>query len=105
MYRVSILNKSQLRRWGYSGAFIENQLQEVDKLERFELLSHSNESKEAIERIPLVLTFSSFLQNMHAIVYKHLHVLYQSERMEEVFAEPVAYKMLSRLQTTDQRLR
>ena len=41
--------QTQLRSCGYSGAFIENPLQKVNMLERSELLSHSNESKEDTE--------------------------------------------------------
>ena len=54
------------------------QLQKVDKLERSELLTHSNENKEATDTGQLVLTYLSLLSNVHKIVYKHLHVLYQS---------------------------
>ena len=34
------------------------------------------------------MLYSSLLPNMHEVVYKHLHVLYQSDPMKEVFAEP-----------------
>ena len=63
--------KTQLRRRGYSDAFIENQLQKVDKLEKSEL-AHSNESKETTGRVPLVFTYSNFLPNVHEIAYMHL---------------------------------
>ena len=41
-----------------------------------------------------MLTYSSLLPNVHDIVYKHLHVVYQSERMDKVFEKPpiVAYR-------------
>ena len=58
------------------------------------MLTYSNGNKEATDSVPLVLTDSSLLPNVHESVNKHLHVLYQSERMEEVFAKPpfVAYR-------------
>lgn len=47
-----------------------------------------------MDRVPLVLTFSNLLPNVHGIVRKHLPVLYTSERMNKVFSEPplVAYR-------------
>ena len=46
------------------------------------------------DRVPLVVTFSSLLPDVHSIVHKHLNVLYKSDRMREVFSKPplVAYR-------------
>ena len=66
---------------------MENQLQNLDKLERSELFTPSNENIEATDRGPLVLTYFSLLPNIHEIEYKHLHVPYQRKRMQEVFVK------------------
>lgn len=95
--------KSQLRKRGYSGAFIENQLQKVDRLDRSELLTQSRDRKRrADDRVPLVVTYSNLLPNVHDIVFKHMHVLHQSERMERVFSNPplVAYRRDNNLSDT-----
>ena len=85
--------KVQLRKRGYSGKDIEKQLHKVDTLKREDLLSvKSKEKKE--DRVPLVLTFSRHLPDIHKIVRKHLPVLHRSDRMTEVFQKPpiVAYR-------------
>ena len=79
--------KLQLRRRGYSGKLIEAQLQKVDKLDRNELLEVKRQDKSA-RRVPLVVTFSNLLPDMHRVVRKHMNVLYRSERMKEVYKEP-----------------
>jgi hypothetical protein len=88
--------KKQLRIRGYSGKTIETQLQKVDKLERPTLLQtkKTRRNTKAMERVPLVVTYSNLLPNMHTIVRKHLGVLHRSDRMRDVFKEPpiVAYR-------------
>ena len=79
--------KLQLRRRGYSGKLIETQLRKVDKLDRGELLGMKRQDKNA-KRVPLVVTFSNLLPDMHSVVRKHMDVLYRSGKMREVFQEP-----------------
>ena len=79
--------KLQLRRRGYSGKLIETQLRKVDKLDRDELLGMKRQDKNA-KRVPLVVTFSNLLPDMHSVVRKHMDVLYRSGKMREVFKEP-----------------
>ena len=52
----------------------------------------NKENKE--ERVPLVLTFSRHLPDIHKIVRKHLPVLHRSDRMAKAFQKPpiVAYR-------------
>ena len=79
--------KLQLRRRGYSGKLIEMQLRKVDKLDRDELLGMKRQDKNA-KRVPLVVTFSNLLPDMHSVIRKHMDVLYRSGKMREVFKEP-----------------
>ncbi|KAH3821923.1 hypothetical protein DPMN_123691 [Dreissena polymorpha] len=60
--------KLQLRRRGNSGKFVEGQLQKVDALSRTDVLGKNTQN----DRVPLVVTFSSLLPNVHSIVHKHI---------------------------------
>ena len=80
--------KIQLQRRGYSGKLIESQLGKVDKLVRSDLLNSSRKKDKTLQRVPLVVTYSNLLQDVHGIVRKHMNVLYRSSRMREVFKEP-----------------
>ena len=80
--------KKQLRKRGYSGKLIEQQLQKVDKLEREKLLDDTTNKKDNSHRVPLVLTFSKLLPDVGNILRKHQATLHQSERMREIFKEP-----------------
>ena len=85
---VQIYKKIQLRRRGYSGRLIESQLQKVDKLDRSELLKNKNRNDKNAKRVPLVVTYSNLLPDVHGIVKKHIDVLYRSTKMKDVFQEP-----------------
>ncbi|XP_045208770.2 uncharacterized protein LOC123560670 [Mercenaria mercenaria] len=80
--------KQQLRKRGYSGREIEQQLQRVDKLDRQELLKTKKKTEPEEKRVPLVLTYSKMLPDIRNILRKHQKVLYNSERMRTVFQEP-----------------
>ena len=80
--------KKQLRKRGYSGKLIEQQLQKVDKLEREKLLDDTTNKKDNSHRVPLVLTFSKLLPDVGNILRKHQATLHHSERMREIFKEP-----------------
>ena len=80
--------KTQLRRRGYSGSFVEKELQKADGLNRDDLLSKRRQERESSKRVPLILTYSSLLPDVHSIVHKHIHVLYQSEKMSQIFNQP-----------------
>ena len=78
--------KQQLRKRGYSGKLIEQQLCKVDKMNRNDLLKRKKtESKE--KRVPIVLTYSKLLPDVRKILRKHQNTLFNSDRMREVFPE------------------
>ena len=80
--------KVQLRRRGYSGRMIESQLQKVDRLDRSELLKNKEREDKNAKRVPLVVTYSNLLPDVHGIIKKHMDVLYRSTRMKDIFQEP-----------------
>ena len=49
-------------------------------LDRTDLLKQSRDRKREVNRVPLVLTYSSLPPNVQDIVFTHMHVLYQSEK-------------------------
>ena len=86
--------KGQLRRRGYSGKFLEGELQKVDKLKREDLLAYKEKPKVNNKRVPLVITYSRQLPDVHNIVRKHMPILYNSGRLMKAFEKPplVAYR-------------
>ena len=79
--------KKQLRKRGYRGKRIEQQLQKVDKMDRGKLLENRNKKNQS-DRVPLVLTYSKLLPDVRTILRKHQATLHKSERMREVFDKP-----------------
>ena len=79
--------KKQLRKRGYSGKLIEQQLQKVDKMDRGKLLENRNKKNQS-DRVPLVLTYSKLLPDVRTILRKHQATLHKSERIREVFDKP-----------------
>ena len=59
-------------------------------LDRTDLLKQSRDRKRQVDRVPLVLTYSSLLPNRRDTVFTHMHILYQPERKERVFCESAA---------------
>ena len=86
--------KTQLRKRGYSGKFIEAQLQRVDRLNRQDFLVYKDRNKKKQERVPLVLTYMKQLPEVGEIVRKNMDTLYKSEHLKEVFKQPpmLAYR-------------
>jgi hypothetical protein len=58
--------KDQLIKRGYSKGTIENQLKKVDMLKRENLLQYN--TKKQNNRVPLVLTYSKALSDIHTIL-------------------------------------
>ena len=79
-------------RRGYKEGMINREFKKVDKVERGEALKRMNRKKQN-DRVPLVLTYSSHLPDIHSIVRSKMHILYRSEKMKKVFKKPplVAY--------------
>ena len=81
--------KKKLRKRGYSSKFVENQLKKADQKDRRNLLHNvqRNGKRERMERVPLVLTYSSRLPDVHNIIRKNMPELHRSEDMKKVFKE------------------
>jgi hypothetical protein len=77
--------KNNLIKRGYSGYEVEKQLSKVDKLNRSELLKYNKRNNS--NRVPLVLTYSKGLPNIHKILSKHQQLLNKSEQMRNVFKQ------------------
>ena len=62
-------------------------------MEREDALKRKNRKKQN-DRVPLVLTYSSYLPDIHNIVRSKMHLLYRSEKMKKVFKKRplVAYR-------------
>ncbi|KAK3108921.1 hypothetical protein FSP39_018704 [Pinctada imbricata] len=78
--------KQQLARRGYKNHELEGQLTKTDKLDRRNLLKYKSKKKN--NRVPLVITYSDGLPNIHSIVKQRLTTLHKSERMREIFPIP-----------------
>jgi len=85
--------KKHLRERGYSGNFVEQALKKADQKDREGLL-HKTRKKERMERVPLVLTYSSRLPDVRSIIRKNMSELQRSESMRKIFQEIpiVAYR-------------
>ena len=65
----------------------------MDNLDREYLLQYN--TKKQNNRVPLVITYSKALPNIHEILKKNMKILYNSEKkMKRIFDEPpiVSYK-------------
>ena len=80
--------KNQLRKRGYSGNLIEEQLKKVDVQDRSELLKVNRKEDKNSKRVPLVVTYSNLLPDIQHITKKHLDVLHRSSKMRDVFKDP-----------------
>jgi hypothetical protein len=65
---------------------VENQLYKVDNLEREKLLQYNTRKQN--NRVPLVITYSKALPNIHDILRKNMIILSQSDKMKKVFNQP-----------------
>ena len=79
--------KNQLRKRGYSGKLIEEQLKKVDVQNRSELLTVNRKEDKNSKRVPLVVTYSNLLSDIQYITKKHLDVLHRSSKMRDVFKD------------------
>ena len=85
--------KCYLRKRGYSSNFIETQLIKVDKLKRSDLLQYKQTNNKQ-KRVPLVVTYSRHLPDLHKISRDHMPLLHKSPDMQQIFNEPplIAYR-------------
>ena len=77
-----------MRRRGYIARFIEGELRKLVKLKREDLLECKEMKKNNDKRITLVITYNRQLPDIHRIDYKHLSILYKSERLQKAFEAP-----------------
>ena len=93
VYYYTCINFDQIFSYHHfiSPSNIGEQLEKVDKLYRQHLLNY-NQPKNS-DRIPLVLTYSDALPNIHSILWKHMNTLHRSDELKEIFPTPpsVAY--------------
>ena len=75
--------KRHLQNRGYQEKNVEEQLQRIDKMDRGDLLRYNR--KKQNNRVPLVLTYSNALPNIHDILRKNMGILHQSEKMKKIF--------------------
>ena len=85
--------KCYLRKRGYSSNFIETQLIKVDKFKRSDLLQYKQTNNKQ-KRVPLVVTYSRHLPDLHKISRDHMPLLHKSPDMQQIFNEPplIAYR-------------
>ena len=91
---------SRLSERGYPRGEVANELRKVDRMRREALLVRRGEIRTSEEsRVPMVVTFSSFLPDVTAIMRKNRHILQKSDRLKKIFRKDpmVAYKRGSNL--------
>ena len=90
--------KNHLKKRGYKETQVNDQLKKVDELNREDLLKYKQ--KKQNDRVPLVLTYTDALPNIHRIVHRHLNTLHKSQEMQEIFPQPplVAFRRDKNLQ-------
>ena len=56
---------------GYDQKLVDEQLREVDKLVRGDLLQEKDQEQQDPKRIPLILPYNRLLPNLTAVVHKN----------------------------------
>ena len=90
---------NRLRERGYPMREVNMELEKVDRIEREKLLVVNDGKSKVSDRVPMVLTFSSFLPDIRAVMRKNRHILRRSDRLKGIFKTDsmVAYKRGSNL--------
>jgi hypothetical protein len=65
--------------------YLQTLFKKVDNLDRENLLQYN--IKKQNNRVPLVITYSKALPNIHEILKKNIKSLYNSEKMKRIFDE------------------
>ena len=63
--------KERFLKQGYDQKLVDEQLEEVDKLVRDDLLQEKDQQQQDPKQIPLILTYNRFLPNLTAVVCKN----------------------------------
>ena len=89
-----------LKKRGYNKWEIAKSLNKVDTLDRQKLLEQNKERRTSTKRIPLLLTYGTYLPNVTNILRKRMAVLRRSPRMTQIFVQPpmAAYRRDANLQ-------
>ena len=90
---------NRLKERGYPEVEVNTELRRVDRIDREGLLAGRKSKRKSSDRVPMVLTFSSFLPDVRAIMKKNRHILSKSDRLKGIFKSDsmVAYKRGSNL--------
>ena len=91
---------NRLSERGYPKRQVTYELEKVDRMEREALLDRRGKNcKKGESRVPMVVTFSSFLPDIRAIIRKNRHILQRSDKLKKIFQiDPmVAFKRGSNL--------
>ena len=91
----------RLKERGYPAGELSAELEKVDRMERADLLGRTGRRKGKKEdgRVPMVVTFSSFLPDIRAIMRENRYILKKSSRLSAIFQKDpmVAFKRGSNL--------
>ena len=72
--------KQNLQKRGYPNKFVNHELSRVDNLNRKDLLKKKETNKTANKRVPLAITYSNNLPNIHSIIRKQTdNFIHQTE--------------------------
>ena len=81
---------------GYPKDKVKGELRRADRMKREDLLSGKGQTRRSKEqdRVPLVVTYSSYLPNIREIMHSNRHILHRSDRLKNIFQKDpmVAYK-------------
>ena len=69
---------------GYDQKLFDEQLEEIDKLVRDDLLQKKDKEQQDPKCIPWILTYSRFLSNLTAVVRKNWNVLQTNKNLKEI---------------------
>ena len=92
--------KTRLLARGYPESIINTSFRKADKTDRTQLLKNKARTVKKVDRVPMVVTFSSHLPDINMILNKKRHILHQSDRLKNIFPENsmVAYRRGRNLQ-------
>ena len=92
--------KTRLLARGYPESIINTSFRKADKTDRTQLLQNKARTVKKVDRVPMVVTFSSHLPDINMILNKKRHILHQSDRLKNIFPENsmVAYRRGRNLQ-------
>ena len=84
-HREKLVNRLVDR--GYPRREVVTELAKVDRMKRHDLLNGKSSRRGNSEdgRVPMVVTFSSFLPDIRKILQKNRHILWKSDKLKKIF--------------------